>query len=471
MLRRILLSTLALSLSIDQNQASAFATSTQSAILPQRNQLLPHPPTKPSRTMSHPPRGGGLRSTASTEPAPAKRIRIVALDGIRALLCIHIVLGHFLRFANPSQFWLRFFAQINVTVGAFFAISGYVTAYTSTEVGQPAVSPKMVGVPSQKWWLTKIMSYYPMHWLVSLLFAPMFLYSDVNYSGWPTALFHGLLSTTLTQSWFPMHAEVWNAPMWFLSSMTFSTAILPFALPKIANMDKRALRRSTAWLFLIKLLPVLGYVYDSNVWTLVEGVTAPKHHPALNAFNVQRFHPVFNVAEILMGATVCRLAMLDGADKDKETPETNALSTAVPLIGLVGLLVARAANWIPACSDLLFRSVVFVPLFLKFVLGAHRNAVRKISDPVSKMLSSKPLVWLGGLSFPIYIVHGPIGQVFYKRLIANKLWGGVLKGPEYFILYLSTVLLSAVLLQNVFLRNKGVQTWSKRRVEGFAAWM
>ena len=64
------------------------------------------------------------------------KIRIGALDGIRGLLALHIVFGHFLRFANPSKVWLQFFSQVNVTVGAFFALSGYVTAYTSTSVGK-----------------------------------------------------------------------------------------------------------------------------------------------------------------------------------------------------------------------------------------------------------------------------------------------------------------------------------------------
>lgn len=368
---------------------------------------------------------------------------------------------------------LRFFAQINITVGAFFALSGYVTAYTSTEVGERAASPKLTDTPSQTWWLQKIMSYYPMHWLVLLLFSPMFVYSDVTYGGWPAAVINGVLSATLTQAWSPQHAEVWNAPTWFLSSMTFSTAVMPFALPKIAKMDKKALRRAMGWLVLINLLPVLGYCYDSNTWALVEGITPPKKHPALGVFNYQRFLPMFNVAEVLMGAVACRMAMLDDSSESKDKPvHTNWLSSTVPLAGLFAILALRATDLVPACSDLLVRGVLFTPLFLKFVMGAHRNTVNGVSDPVlSKFLSSKALVWLGGLSFPVYIVHGPLGQVFYKKLIANKLWGGVLFGPEYFALYLSTVLVSAYLLNHFFLQNKAVGAWSKNRVEQFSSWM
>lgn len=158
-------------------------------------------------------RGGAATVQAaatSTPPLPRKRTRIESLDGIRALLAIHIVLGHFLRYAQPSDVLLRFFSQINVTVGAFFALSGYVTAYTSTEVGVRQASSKIIDVPAQKWWLQKVMAFFPMHWLVLALFSPMFVYSDVTYGGWGTAAINGLLAVTLTQAWAPSgHAEVW----------------------------------------------------------------------------------------------------------------------------------------------------------------------------------------------------------------------------------------------------------------------
>jgi peptidoglycan/LPS O-acetylase OafA/YrhL len=260
--------------------------------------------------------------------------------------------------------------------------------------------------------------------------------------------------------------------------MVFSTALMPFALPKIAKMDKKALRKSLIWLGIINVLPVLGYCMDHNTWRLVEGMTAPKNHPALDVFNYQRFLPMFNVAEVLMGAVTCRLGMLDGMvdseskDKPSDSPPTSWLSTTVPFIGLVAILAARAFQLVPDCSDLLVRSLVFTPLFLKFVLGAHRNTVNGIQDfLLHKILSSKLLVWLGGLSFPIYIVHGPIGQVFYKKLIATKLWGGVLWGPEYFAMYLATVLFSAVMLNKFFLQNEAVANWSKAKVNEWSSWM
>ena len=201
-------------------------------------------------------------------------------------------------------------------------------------------------------------------------------------------------------------------------------------------------------------------------------MTAPKAHPALAIFNTQRFHPMLNVADVLLGVVACRIVMLDGVDdKDKPAVKSSWLSTAIPFAGLLATLGLRAAGIVPDCSDLLVRNLIFTPIFLKFMMGSHRNTVAGIQDSLSSFLSSKTMVFLGGLTFPIFVLHGPIGQVFYKKLIATKLWGQVLKGPGYFSLYLGTVFVSAWLLQKFFLSNKSVGAWSKKRAENWSEWM
>ena len=82
-------------------------------------------------TLQHAPilrlRGGASDTDAKIAAAPPKKIRIAAFDSMRFFLIMNIVLGHFGRFANPSDKLLTAFSQHNVMVGAFFALSGYVT--------------------------------------------------------------------------------------------------------------------------------------------------------------------------------------------------------------------------------------------------------------------------------------------------------------------------------------------------------
>eukprot|EP00913_Durusdinium_trenchii_P014567 g13666.t1 len=70
-----------------------------------------------------------------------------------------------------------------------------------------------------------------------------------------------------------------------------------------------------------------------------------------------------------------------------------------------------------------------------------------------KLLCKKPLVFLGGISFPIFVVHGPIGQLFYKKAVAVAVWGQNMASPQpvgihwFFLVYWLTVLVSAQILQ------------------------
>jgi hypothetical protein len=228
-------------------------------------------------------RGGGGTSDASatavkafapdrpSEVGRGTRIRIDAFDSMRFFLILNIVLGHFIIFANPSDFVFKLVSQHNASVGAFFALSGYVAAYTSTEIGQRAPSQKLISTPSQKWILSRIFGYYPLYLFVLLLFSPMFVYVDMKYNGLTRTIFNAVLSVTLTQAWFPSSAEVWNAPTWYLSALNFITACMPFALVPISTMTKPQLRKTSIWLFLLYLLPKIGTFQKPHKCAFADG--------------------------------------------------------------------------------------------------------------------------------------------------------------------------------------------------------
>merc|ERR1719382_2334860 len=131
---------------------------------------------------------------------------------------------------------------------------------------------------------------------------------------------------------------------------------------------------------------------------------------------------------------------------------------------MIGVIMLRATG-VLQLSDMLTRACLFMPLFLSFLMAAHRASVLpKVTDPVCKLLSSKLLVTLGNLAFPIFVVHGPLGQLFYKKIIATKLFGGplhVVLGPWFFYVYLGIVLASAWVLQKTFMSSKKVGELSR----------
>ena len=80
---------------------------------------------------------------ATRPAAKVKKPRLPYLDSIRFFLIAYIGTGHFLAFASPSPFVNMLLSQINVVVGAFFVLSGYVAAYVATELNDYKASPRV----------------------------------------------------------------------------------------------------------------------------------------------------------------------------------------------------------------------------------------------------------------------------------------------------------------------------------------
>jgi len=409
---------------------------------------------------------GRLAANVETNAAatpPPKDLRIDAFDSMRFFLIFYIASGHFISFAKPSELAFKLITQINVVVGAFFALSGYVAAFSSCETGQKKAKQKILSTPAPTYILAKVFGFWPLHLFVLILFSPMFLYVDFIFAGPFTAGCHSLMSVTMIQAWFPMHAEVWNAPTWFLGALTFATVLTPYFLPVLAMQGKAQLRRTALWLTLFGLIPRLGYCYDTGAWGFLEGAMAPKAFPNLAYFNSMRFNPMWAVLEVMLGFVACRLVMLDGTDGEA-APKAGPADTFLPFIGMVAVLVLRATG-VLALSDLLVRSCIFMPLFLLFLMGLHRASFSAtVTDPLARLFAWRPLIWLGKLSFPIFVVHGPLGQLFYKKAVASKLFGGpmnVVVGPSFFYAYLLIVGAAAWLLNTFFMPSKTVAAWSK----------
>ena len=408
--------------------------------------------------------GGSPALQASAPPAaaapagkPPSKARLPSLDSLRFVLIAYIAVGHFVGFATSNAFLLRLLTQVNVWVGAFFVLSGYVAGYTATEVGKFEASPRVR--PAGAYTVARVAGYYPLYALVQLLFGAMFVFADNFYNGPLATAAHFLMTATLSQAWFPAHAELWNAPTWFLSALTFSMLVLPHVLPAIAAMRAKGLRVLLAGLTVCSLLGKLAYSYDLGLWTAMEGVLAARAHPNLLLWNVTRFHPFYALLEVLMGVVACRLVMVqdvrdDGTAKREEEREQPG-SALLPAAGLVALTFARAAGWL-ALNDPLTRGLLFVPLFTLLLQRLHRGTLAG-AQGLTRVLGHPALVYLGTISFPIFVVHGALGQLFYKKVIATAVWGAVMP-PSFFPAYCAIVLLAAAALQHLFLENKAVQT-------------
>jgi len=102
-----------------------------------------------------------------------------------------------------------------------------------------------------------------------------------------------------------------------------------------------------------------------------------------------------------------------------------------------------------------------VPLFTKFLTALHRDCLTERPAAITRFFGSSVMSRLGGLAFPMFILHGPIGQVFYKKAIAKRIWGKPMP-RTFFPVYLLIVLLCSHLVNEYFVKSKRVQAASAR---------
>mmetsp|Transcript_93406 Transcript_93406/g.264437 ORF Transcript_93406/g.264437 Transcript_93406/m.264437 type:complete len:436 (+) Transcript_93406:78-1385(+) len=408
------------------------------------------------------PSGGGVAEKGPQQARPAKP-RIECFDGARFALVLPIVIGHFIKFGTKKEWVLKLLTQENVLVGGFFIISGYVTGYTSTNMGERTHDRKKLARPELFFW-QKVMSYYPMHALVSTLFAPMFIAVE-RMAGKSRRIIasHAFLNYTLLQAWFSSEAELWNPPTWFLSALTFANLCMPsLVLPQVAALSKDGLRKLFGGLTFISLLQKLSY---SASWRFFcEGNFMTKTPP--NRWNITRFNPLSALFECVMGIAAARDVMLDGPEQGG-APATNPLLYFVASYATLALRLTRFN-----LNDAMIRTCVFIPLYTKFLTTMHRDCISPSPRIITRFFGSKVMTKLGALAFPMFLLHGPIGQMFYKKKIATRLWGKVVPN-SFFPLWLLTVLLASHAMNEAFVKSKSVQAlaaraakWLAERTEG-----
>ncbi|CAE7399613.1 unnamed protein product [Symbiodinium pilosum] len=397
------------------------------------------------------------------KPVKVSKPRIDCIDGCRFALVFPIVVAHFARFGTKNLTALKLLTQENVLVGGFFVISGYVSAYTSTKLGERKAEDKKLANPELFFW-QRVMAYYPLHFVVSTLFAPMFIQVERWFNTpWTTTAFRAFLNFSMLQAWFPKEAEIWNQPTWFLSALTFSNLTMPtLVLPQVAQLSKNGLQKLFAALTGISLLQKVSYSETARFHSSKEHpVNGQAMHPLI--WNLTRFHPFWALIEMTMGIVAARHVMLD-TEEDKKKPTTNPLWMFLAAYASLGLRLTSFDF-----NDAIIRGVLFVPLFTKFLTQMHRDALTANPAPITKFFGSKPMATLGSIAFPMFILHGPIGQIFYKKVLARKLWGGPMS-TRFFPIYLAICLALSHLTNEYFVKNKKVGAFAGKVAQVLAGW-
>lgn len=291
---------------------------------------------------------------------------IKTLTSWRGIFAICIVCFHFA---------MHEFNQMTLAgVTFFFMLSGFLVTLKHSDIAS-----------TKQFYNRRLSRIFPLHWLVlSAMIALDLLWMHKFHYGWDLP-FH----TLLLQSWFPQTDIHYNYSIhsWFLSSLLFCIIATPLLI-KFLNR----LSRKVAWVVVIAACVIVigSALASSTVW-----------HSYFYVF------PLTRVVDYTLG-------MMLGITMREQQASSKISIAKATAIEMSVLLIFAAFIAIHACGNAFAlnienSSLWWIPISLLIVTSFRLNDNEGL---VGKILTLRPLVWLGEISFEVYLMQKLVNNVF-----------------------------------------------------------
>jgi peptidoglycan/LPS O-acetylase OafA/YrhL len=312
---------------------------------------------------------------------PARSGHLPALTGLRFFLALWVIFGHLLGKGNVYEPIASMMPGPlgpivrggYLAVPTFFVLSGFVLARTYAGTGW---NPRSVW----KYLMGRAARVYPVYLLSLLVVLPFIVEAKDQPKGWLVAM-----HLSLTQGWFAgRYTAGWNTPAWSLSCEMFFYLAFPLLLIPMRNCGwARTIGAAALACALPQLVTGLGFS--------------------------DQIKPLFHLPDFLMGIAVSRA--FDLLVQRRKTLTGKWLHG----IGLLGS--AAAIGYAQHLPNWLMLGTLLRPLNAALLLGLGLGG-----GWIARVLSARPVVYLGKASYGMYILHVPIlwwavswptGVVFY----------------------------------------------------------
>ena len=367
----------------------------------------------------------------------ASATHLPALTGMRAVAALLVVATHaaFATGALNRGYLGAVYARLDIGVAIFFALSGFLLFrpwVTAATTGAAPPSPTLYA----RHRVRRIVPAY----LVAVL-ATFAVYTVFTPGPNPGQTWHGLLRyLTLTQiytdDYLFTYLHTGLSQMWSLAVEVSFYA----ALPAIATV---LLRRATRSADTLKKLAALSAV--TPLWLIVA------HTTDLLPNSAGMWLPG-HLACFTGGMAVAVLAVHGARWNAWATlPVATALFLAVATpIG--GVIVGPDPAWVPVTKAVLYAAISTL------VVG---TAVLGSRGVYTRVLSSRPLTWLGEISYEIFLLHVAVMAVLMHVVLRWPLFTGSL-AVLYTLTLAVTILLAYLLHHYTRVRSAGTNSASAR---------
>lgn len=348
-------------------------------------------------------------------------MRIEQLTFTRFIAAIIIVIYHYgqnsFLFKNKYVFFI--FQQGYYWVSYFFMLSGFVmiVAYGNREK-----------IDFFSFLKNRLARFYPLYLLAGFILAAIYQFENIT-------IFDVTLYLTMLQTWIPEKAFAINPPGWSLSVELFFYLLFPFFANKL--FSRFSLKTNTIWIISFWFISQLFFhllLYKIIVIPNFE-LTVFYHYPLLhlNAFFVGNLAGMFYIKKL-------------------KNQHKNYLIQIFCLLTLL-ILALRFPVGLDFQTGLL--AVIFIPLIVLIALS---------NDKLTQFFTRKEFVFLGEISFGIYILQFPVWIVFSDWRVHKYL--GLEKEADYtlsfFVRFTILILLSVL---SYFFLEKPLRNFIKKGIK------
>lgn len=340
---------------------------------------------------------------------------IETLQSLRFIFFVMIFMSHFGYDGRPT-----FDAGGDCGVSFFFILSGFVMTLA---YGKKAASERF---SYRRFMVRRMAKLYPLHLLCLLAFVVINIKSmDAE------ALVRLLPNLLLIQSWLPSADYYFsgNAVSWFLSDILLCYAVFPFVCRAIRRMTPAALTFTWAAVLM---------AYSLLLCNVTDAMT--------NTF-IYVFPPVRTV-DFALGITIWRVAEWTKRHRP-DVAENRLAINAVELAVFAALAATLAAH--PYVNLQIRTACLFWPVCAAVIL---LFAGERQGGGVAWLLRHKPLIWLGNITFPMFMVHQMAISI---TLIAFLHLSGFIGEPPYWLaltLCAATTLAGTAIYRRIEVRMK-----------------
>jgi peptidoglycan/LPS O-acetylase OafA/YrhL len=311
------------------------------------------------------------------------RRRYESIEGLRALAAGAVLLHHFFLANPPAKSLLRYTHHLEFGVPVFFVISGFVLYRPWVDVGHGSIDAAAV----LRYAGRRLARIVPAFWVALSLAAAAGL--SEGTTGAHPLTYYGFLQVYSIHTAFNGLGVAWSLG----TELTFY-AVLPVLAIGVMRIGGR-------WSTLAAVTLVVATL-------AVRYLSFSENLPAL-AFTLAGTLDWFVIGMALAAVAVRRPQLISRVNP------AAALLTAIGLLVLMGALQLPwgviAYNVNPSAGGSITAHLFYGAIGLMFVLAAA-SAEHRRSGLVARLLRNRAAVWLGTVSYGIYLWHMPvIGEV------------------------------------------------------------